>query len=332
MDVDDPAWACLTEARHFAASDCVAACDYCGSADVRLIDGNFECVACHSIVNRFIDSSAEWRFYGAEDTRGQDPTRCSPPTNGLLHTLGCGATRVSAWRGGAFSSAGGAENGMRTIQKYQMWNALTYRQRTLCGVFDVLSVSASQYGIPSCILEESKAMYKRMADARITRGETREALVASSLYVACKINHVPRSVKEIAAMFNVRVSAVTKACRIFQQTVPDLDLCCSAASDFVARFCCKLDMDVPSTAATRRVVARADEIGLLCESTPPSVVSGAIFFVSAERGLGLSKKDVGVACLISPVTVLKCYKRMHEYREQLLAAPADDVCVSAADP
>ena len=203
------------------------------------------------------------------------------------------------------------------VQKYQIWNSLTYRERTLCGVFDTLAVNAAQHGIAPCILEEAKALYKRLADAKISRGENRTALIASSLYLSCKSNHVPRSVKEIAAMFDIRVAAMTKGCRIFQQAV-QLQLDSSAPSDFVGRFCSRLGVDAAATDFARRIVHRADELGILSEATPPSVVSGAIMMANVELGVGITRKDLAEACMVSPATVVKCYKRLVEVREHLM--------------
>jgi transcription initiation factor TFIIB len=326
IDVDDPLWDLMAGVRRpeRKALDCdklgaSAACEYCSGSTIHLIDGNWTCAGCHSVIGRFIDSSAEWRYYGADDARGTDPTRCCPPSNDLLPTLGCivGKTRTqhSSHNGG--SGANGTDDKNRLVQRYQMWNSLTYRQRTLCGVFDLLSANAAQFGLPSCILEEAKTLYKKVSDAKISRGENRHALIASSLYMACKSNKVPRSIKEIAAMFDIRVSAMTKGCRLFQQ-IMHMDLNSSSPVDFVARFCSKLCMSPPHTALTKHVIERTDELAIVCESTPPSVVAGAIHMVSQELGLNINKKDIGDACMISPVTICKCYKRMLPFREQLL--------------
>jgi transcription initiation factor TFIIB len=203
------------------------------------------------------------------------------------------------------------------VQKYQIWNSMTYRERTLCGVFDVLAVNAAQFGISPCILEEAKSLYKRVAEAKISRGENRSALIASSLYISCKSNKVPRSIKEIAAMFNIRVSAMTKGCRMFQQTVR-MELDSSSPSDFVGRFCSRLGIGDAGVALTRFIVKRADDLAVVCESTPPSAVAGAIQMANMELGLGIDKKAMADACLISPVTIAKCFKRLNEFRQDLL--------------
>lgn len=334
IEVDDPVWGLmvgLRMAQDASGEDSGYRCPFCATAEqTTLVDGNETCRACNSIVGRFLDHGAEWRFYASDDARGPDPTRCCPPSSELLPTLGCvvsggfggGGYGIGGGGGASGSGTGTGASGdgpsaSRLVQRYQIWNSLSYRQRTLCGVFDLLAVNASQNGIPSCILEEAKSMYKRVSDAKITRGENRHALIASCLYMACKSSKVPRSLKEVAAMFDVRVNAMTKSCRLFQQTIR-MELSSSAPQDFVGRFCSKLGMSDEVTAMSRRVLERADQMAIVCESTPPAVVAGVIQLVCSELGLAVDKQALADVCHVSPVTITKCYKRLATYRDHLL--------------
>ena len=286
------------------------------SVEVR--EGNLVCRDCCSVLGRQLDYGAEWRFYGAEDPRGSNPTRCCPPSNGLIQTLGsviaaAPRRRQSQWQNRTEGSAAAAQSSSaagRSVQRYQVWNSMTYRERVLCGVFDTLSVSAAQHGLPACILEEAKVLYKRVSEARITRGENRKAVIAASIYVACKKNGVPRSLKEVADMFDLRSAALTKACRAFQEVVLDADTDSSAAADFVGRFCSRLGMDADATDRVRDVVRRADEQSLVCDAMPPSIVGGAIAHVSDAFGLGLSKEQIAAVCMVAPITIAKTQKRL----------------------
>jgi len=60
------------------------AVNICASTDLRVEEGQHVCGSCSSILGRVIDMGAEWRFYGAEDSRDSDPTRCGMPTNNLM--------------------------------------------------------------------------------------------------------------------------------------------------------------------------------------------------------------------------------------------------------
>ena len=49
----------------------------------RLYQGTTLCSECHNTITNIIEGP-EWRFYGSNDTKSSDPTRCGMPVNGLL--------------------------------------------------------------------------------------------------------------------------------------------------------------------------------------------------------------------------------------------------------
>ncbi|PNH12555.1 putative transcription initiation factor IIB-like protein [Tetrabaena socialis] len=204
------------------------------------------------------------------------------------------------------------------IRKYQMWNAMTYRERSLYSVCDTLAISATRNGIQPVILEEAKSMYKRISELKISRGENRQAIIASCIYMACKTNGVPRSIKEIAEMFDVRVHCMTKACKTFQDLL-NISVVSSAPIDFVNRFCCKLNASEDFIAACRKVIQKASAMELLVEYTPPSAVAGCIMLCSDALNAGIPKKQIASVCQISVVTISKCYKHLRPFSSTLLS-------------
>ncbi|PNH01821.1 putative transcription initiation factor IIB-like protein [Tetrabaena socialis] len=285
------------------------ACVHCKmKASVHLEDGNYVCTHCNTVVQRFLDHSAEWRYYGHDDTKTADPARCGPPVNELMPSMGSILTATGQFRGSI---------GSKMIRKYQMWNAMTYRERSLYSVCDVLAVSATRNGIQPVILEEAKSMYKRISELKISRGENRQAIIASCIYMACKTNGVPRSIKEIAEMFNVRVHCMTKACKTFQDLL-NVSVVSSTPIDFVNRFCCKLNATETFSMTCRAVITKACAMELLAEYTPPSAVAGCIMLCSDAMSAGISKKRIAAVCQISVVTISKCYKHIRPFADVLL--------------
>jgi transcription initiation factor TFIIB len=304
-------------------------CEHCGTGVLKMHEGNFVCVSCCSVGGRQLDYGAEWRFYGTDSSQA-NPTRCCPPTNSLLQSAGSviagsARRRASQWakRSEATADASSAaSHAGRTVQRYQAWSSMSYRDRVLCGVFDTLSSSAAHHGLPACILEEAKVLYKRVSDARITRGENRSAVIAVSVYLACKSCGVPRSLKEVAEMFDMSTRALTKATHTFQQVDAGTDSGTSTPADFVRRFCSRLGMRPDAVELTLRVVERADELAVVCDAMPTSIVGGAILLVGNELSLGLTKADIASVCLVAPTTVAKTHKRLLAFRSQLLLQPS----------
>ena len=68
-------------------------CVNCGSI-IRITEEGFSACSnekCGVLFKDVLDEGAEWRFYGANDTKGDNPTRCGMPVNPLLKesSLGC---------------------------------------------------------------------------------------------------------------------------------------------------------------------------------------------------------------------------------------------------
>ena len=84
------------------------------------------CTNCGSIQDRIIDSSAEWRFYGSDDSKSSDPTRCGLPVNNLLPESSLG----SVIGGKGFQSME-----MQKIRKYHTWNSMPYKKKGVYSMF-----------------------------------------------------------------------------------------------------------------------------------------------------------------------------------------------------
>ncbi len=283
-------------------------CSFCSSLKIFLDEGAFVCFDCGTVFDRHIDSSAEWRFYGHEDNKNSDPTRCGLPTNALLPESSLG-TVIGSRIGECYE--------MRMLRKYQMWNSMTYKERTLYNIFDLLTINALNNGIPSSIIDEAKALYKKVSELKISRGANRSGLIASSIYMSCKTNNVPRSAKEIAQIFNLKSTTMTKSCKKFQEFL-QMEVETTTASDFIQRFCSKVNLDKEIKDICMHVVKKADEMSIICENTPPSVAAGCIFMVCSICKITMDKKDLASACGVSQVTVSKCYKKLDNYRVYLL--------------
>jgi transcription initiation factor TFIIB len=180
---------------------------------------------------------------------------------------------------------------------------------------DTLNTNASSNGIPSSIIDDAKMMYKNICERKISRGDNRNGLIASSVYMSCKTNNVPRSAKEIAKMFNLSITTMTKGCKKFHD-IMKINTKSSEPYDFITRFCSKLNQ--PNILEIcEYVIQKAEEYSIVSENAPPSVAAGCIYLISVCCRLNISKKEIAKACEISEVTINKCYKKLFKYKIHL---------------
>ena len=143
-------------------------CRNCNTnTDFKIEDGYRWCSECGENNGIFIDTTPEWRFYGSEDSKSSDPTRCGMPVNNLLSNMSCGTM---------ISSKGNSPEvkRLRTIHKYITSN---YNDRAILSIFENLNIIASNNNINSMIVDQAKKIYKDIRDIKISRGINRDALV-----------------------------------------------------------------------------------------------------------------------------------------------------------
>ena len=152
--------------------------------------------------------------------------------------------------------------------------------------------------------------------------------IGACVYIACKRNSVPRSAKEIAAMFDLKVGTLTKGTKKLMNIMKTYridignksdKMNVTTACDFVERFCSQLGFSNQQIMLTMRISNRASSLGIVEANTPPSIASGCIYFVGTLLNLrDCTKRDIAKVCNISEVTIGKCYKKLYQFQDNLL--------------
>lgn len=267
------------------------------------------CIDCGVHNSQILDQRPEWRYYCSSDIKSSDPARCGGPINPLLPKLSMG-TMIKG-------------NGGWMVKKVHCWN-LPYKERSLLKVFNVIQSACKNHNISNCIIEKAKELYKSVSESRISRGKVRDGLIAACVFYACKIYNVARSTKELAKVFNIKVTDITRGCKRFMEVQKKnnkinclLTMNISKTDNFIARFCSELNInDIVDIIKT--VCKKAEKMELVNRNAPPSIVAGSIFLVSEVLHLNISKKDISEKCKISQVTISKCYNKMEEHKKELL--------------
>ena len=278
-------------------------------------NGLLSCKCCSNTISNIVDGP-EWRYYGSNDTKSSDPTRCGMPVNQLLPESSVG-TSIST-RGG--------KQGMHKIRRYQRWNGMPYKERSLLKVFEEITRKCTSNDIPGIIIQEAHGLYKIISSAKISRGSNREGIIAACVYFSCKINKVPRSTNEIAEIFDITVPVMTKGCKKFREIMQlnkvDINRINNTATisidDFIDRFSSKLSLDIEDITNIIGIAQLAKYYNLINENSPPSMASGCIYLYIKTNSLTISKKNISDVCKISEVTINKCYKKLEPYTDKLI--------------
>jgi len=265
---------------------------------------------------------AEWRYYGADDNKTSDPTRCGMPINPLLAESSFGCKVVCA---------NSASYEMKKIRRYTEWQSMPYKEKANYDEFQKINMLSLQAGIPKIIIEEAFRCHKKVSDMKTFRGCNRDGIIAASIYIASRVNGNPRTAKEIATIFNLDNTAATKGCKNAVQLINKLekDMVCNekthfnktTPSAFIERYCSKLNINEELTKLCLFVANRIDVHNKIPENTPHSVAAGIIYFVVINCKLNVSKREVNHVSEISEVTINKCYKKLTKIHHDIKLIP-----------
>ena len=297
-------------------------CDNCESMLAFSDEGYLTCTnsKCGIIYKDMVDQSAEWRYYGADDTGCSDPTRCGMPTNSLLQESSFGCKVL--WQGSSSYQ-------MRKIRKYTEWHSMPYKEKSQYEEFQRISIMSQNAGVPKMIIDDAIRYYKKISDYNLTfRGDNRDGILAASIYISCKINNFPRTAKEIATIFNLDVASATKGCKNAIQIINNLEkdmtnnektfFCKTTPDAFIERYCSKLNINSELTKLCQFISIKIEKNALMPENNPHSIAAGVIYYICNLCRLNVSKKDVKNVSEISEVTINKCFKKIEKMRDELV--------------
>lgn len=272
-------------------------------------DGYEVCAECGKEFGGVINVGAEWRNFESSDV---DNTRCGHFINPMLVESSYSITVSNSGRG------------HNLISMLSKWISVPPHERSLKIVFDKLTEIGVQNGIPLNIIEHSQVLFYNMS-ANIHRGENREGLIASCLYYACQEFGLSHSGNEIAKMFSISESCMTKGLKIFKKnnsgySIPN-DPNNNNYSHFIQRYCNFLNIEPDMEKQIQSICNKIVSHSLLDKNTPQTIACVSIYFViisSTPSSLNISLNDISLKCNVSSPTILKLYNKLKKHIELLL--------------
>lgn len=307
-------------------------CDRCGCLFDECDDEDIlVCSKCGDVLERVLDSTAEYRFFGHDDRSSIDPCRVGAPVDKRFPASTLGTIILSRSTGGP-ASAGKA---MARVRRYHTWMMIPYAERSLLQIFEQFALTATNFGINTRAIDTAKELYIQLVGNCDRRGMSRNCVVASSIYAALKIVGEPRKPKEIADMFHLTTAQFTKAYKYFQEVLAlakqrgqvsehlaPANHASTRASDYITNPLSKLPvarsdyLDIQFTAIA--VANKAEDILISPENMPPSLAAGVLAFVLARmKAADIPLARIASVCNVSEGTLSKCLKRLEAAADSL---------------
>jgi len=295
-------------------------CNICNSILMIMDDGFPTCTntACGVIYTNTLDYSPEWRFFGADDKNGADPTRCGNPINPLLVESSYGCKVLCSTK---------SSYEMKKIRKWTEWQSMPHKEKSLYEEFQFITIMAQNSGIPKIFIDEAMAIHKDISEQKMFRGLNRDGIKAASIYISCRLNGCPRTAHEISEIFKLDKTSATTGCstainilnnveRNIEQTPTILDT--TTPHSFIERYCSKLNMNTELTMLCTFIAKKVENQHIIMDNAPHAIASGIVYFISVNCNLDITKYEIKQISGISEVTINKCYKKLENIKDSLI--------------
>ncbi len=289
-------------------------CENCQDDDIveDTSHGIIVCKKCGQVISALVDSGPEWTQYN--DDNKKDMNRCSHPISALLPQSSTATTIV-----GSCSSR---------IKTLHGWGAMPYKERSLNLVFKIIQEKCHEGKIMKCIEDDAKIMYKNISDCKhisgknkgksiIIRGKNRKSVIAGCILFACRKKNKTRSPKEIAELFGLKYTEITKGCKIFQKLAKlkqmEFKVQFTKPEHFITRFCEELKIKDGYAEQAIQIANNVQKLQIASVHTPLSLATGSIFLMIHLNGLNIQKKTIAEKFNVSQVTIAKAFKKLEPF-------------------
>ncbi|KAM7524497.1 hypothetical protein LguiA_014399 [Lonicera macranthoides] len=270
--------------------------------------GDTVCSECGLVLEaRSIDEHSEWRTF-ADSTDDRDPTRVGSPVNPLLSHGGL-STIISR-------DNGGGGKGEAFLNRLQCRG--TDPDRALVEAFGTIATMSDRLSLVATIKDRASEMYKRLEDHKCTKGRNGDALAAACIYIACRKEGKPRTVKEICTIANgVTKKEIGKAKDLIVRQLtdemgPSMEMGTIHAEDYLRRFCSNLGMGNKEVKAVQEAVQKSKE------RSPISVAAAVIYMITQLSNTKKPLKDISVSTLVAENTIKNAYKDIYPHASRIV--------------
>lgn len=274
--------------------------------------GDTVCMECGLVLEAHsIDETSEWRTF-ANESADNDPVRVGGPSNPLL-TDGGLATVISKPNGaqGDFLSS---------LGRWQ--NRGSNPDRSLILAFRTIATMADRLGLVSTIKDRANEIYKKVEDLKSIRGRNQDAILAACLYIACRQEDKPRTVKEICSVANGASKKEIGRAKEFivkqleEEMGKSMEMGTIHAGDFLRRFCSHLGMGNQSVKAATEAVKKSEELDI--RRSPISIAAAAIYMISQLSDDKKPLKDISRVTGVAEGTIRNSYKDLYPHALKLI--------------
>jgi transcription initiation factor TFIIB len=311
-------------------------CPDCKLDPPELIEENADtiCANCGMVLaDRLISMESEWRTFNSDDSRGDDPNRVGEADNELYNQSNVGTTI------GLTSNSSKESKRLRRVQNAQQDER---KDRDLQSSYATIDGWAERIELSNPVRNQAKMFYKTVHDANAFRGKSKDAVLASCLFIACRQANLGRTFGEMHGLTSINkkeMGRTFKALQKFlqetsQKSLDDIEAAGGVISRedrqfkstvstspevLINRFCGQLGFGFRVSLIARKIADKVPGINEIAGRSPLSIAAASLYFATnLIEAPKTAIKDIQPIAGVSEGTIRVSYKLLYSHKDELI--------------
>ncbi|MCH7876987.1 MAG: transcription initiation factor IIB [Thaumarchaeota archaeon] len=289
-------------------------CSRCGKKSLLTdeVTGEQFCAKCGYVISEKVDESGpEQRSFSTQG--GVDTARTGSPISLTRHDKGLATIINPANRDAAGKPLSSSMKS--TITRLRTWDSRSQSQitagRNLRQALNELDRLKGKLAIPSSVLEKAAYIYRKALDKKLVRGRSISALIAASLYAACRDAETPRTLKDVSEAANVNRKDISRCYRLLHREL-ELKMPVVDSIQCIARISSKLKVTEKTKRFAAKILKEAQERQESAGKDPMGLAAAALYLSCVKNGVSITQRDISKAANVTEVTIRNRYKALRE--------------------
>ena len=262
-------------------------------------------------VDKVEQEGPEWRSFSKDE--GSDRTRTGTPTSLAMHDMGL-ATIINPINKDA--SGRPLTSSMKsTIERLRTWDSRSQVHepvdRNFRQAFSELDRLKDKLAISNAVIEKTAYIYRKALEKGLVRGRSIPALIAASLYAACRNTETPRTLTDVANGINIKRKDVARCYRLLLREL-DLKMPVVDPIKGVARIASIAELSEKTKRRALEFLKEATRIEISAGKDPMGLAAAALYLACVMMGENKTQKDIAQAAGVTEVTIRNRYKGLKD--------------------
>ena len=272
------------------------------------VTGEQFCSKCGYVVSEKLNESGpEWRSFQTES--GANPARTGAPSSLLMHDMGL-STVINPINKDATGKP--LSSSMKsTIERLRTWDSRSQshesEDRNLKQALSELTRIKDKIALSSNVLEKASYLYRKALEKKLVRGRSISAMIAASIYAACRDTETPRTLKDVADAANVKRKDIARCYRLLHYEL-QLKMPVVNSVQCISRISSKLNMSEKIKRHAIKVLQEAQESKESAGKDPMGLAATALYIACLKHGGSITQRDLAEAAGVTEVTIRNRFK------------------------